>query len=63
MVRRELHSAAAHGIRTILIRPDQLAEAALAEMQSRKITCLFAVEDGVPQGILNIHDCLRAGMV
>ena len=45
------------------IRPDQLAEAALAEMQSRKITCLFAVEDGVPQGILNIHDCLRAGMV
>jgi len=45
------------------IRADQLAEAALAEMQSRKITCLFAVEDGVPQGILNIHDCLRAGMV
>ncbi|MBA4490901.1 SIS domain-containing protein [Paracoccus sp. S1E-3] len=45
------------------IRADQLAEAALAEMQSRKITCLFAVDDGVPQGILNIHDCLRAGMV
>ena len=45
------------------IRPDQLAEAALAEMQSRKITCLFAVEDGLPRGILHIHDCLRAGMV
>ena len=45
------------------IRPDQLAEAALAEMQSRKITSLFAVDDGMPQGILNIHDCLRAGMV
>ncbi|MDO5603832.1 MAG: KpsF/GutQ family sugar-phosphate isomerase [Paracoccus sp. (in: a-proteobacteria)] len=45
------------------IRPDQLAEAALAEMQSRKITCLFAVDDGRPVGILHIHDCLRAGMV
>jgi hypothetical protein len=29
-------------------------------MQSRKITSLFAVE-GVPLGILHIHDCLRAG--
>lgn len=47
--------------RTIL--PDQLAEAALAEMQSRKITCLFAVEDDQPRGILHIHDCLRAGIV
>lgn len=45
------------------IRPDQLAEAALAEMQSRKITCLFAVDDGLPRGILHIHDCLRAGIV
>ena len=45
------------------IRPDQLAEAALSEMQSRKITCLFAVEDGQPRGILHIHDCLRAGIV
>lgn len=45
------------------IGADQLAEAALAEMQSRKITCLFAVEGGLPTGILHIHDCLRAGMV
>ena len=45
------------------IGPDQLAEAALSEMQSRKITCLFAVEDGLPRGILHIHDCLRAGIV
>ncbi|WP_299483001.1 KpsF/GutQ family sugar-phosphate isomerase [uncultured Paracoccus sp.] len=45
------------------IRPDQLAEAALSEMQSRKITCLFAVEGGQPRGILHIHDCLRAGIV
>ena len=46
-----------------VIAPTALAEAALAEMQARKITCLFAVEDGTPRGIIHIHDCLRAGMV
>lgn len=46
-----------------VIAPDELAETALAEMQSRKITCLFVVTDGDPQGILHIHDCLRAGLV
>ncbi|WP_232816441.1 KpsF/GutQ family sugar-phosphate isomerase [Paracoccus zhejiangensis] len=45
------------------IDPAALAEAALAEMQSRKITTLFAVRDGRPGGILHIHDCLRAGIV
>ncbi|WP_265502096.1 KpsF/GutQ family sugar-phosphate isomerase [Paracoccus beibuensis] len=45
------------------IAPGALAEAALAQMQDRKITCLFAVEDGRPSGILHIHDCLRAGLV
>lgn len=44
------------------IAPGALAEAALAQMQERKITCLFAVEDGQPRGILHIHDCLRAGL-
>nr|WP_246587859.1 KpsF/GutQ family sugar-phosphate isomerase [Paracoccus bogoriensis] len=46
-----------------VIEPEALAAAALAEMQARKITCLFAVEDGRPVGILHIHDCLRAGLV
>ena len=45
------------------ILPEALAESALAEMQGSKITSLFAVRDGVPQGILHIHDCLRAGMI
>jgi arabinose-5-phosphate isomerase len=45
------------------IDPDALAEAALAQMQDRKITCLFAVQEGTPKGILHIHDCLRAGLV
>ncbi|WP_444463558.1 KpsF/GutQ family sugar-phosphate isomerase [Rhodobacter capsulatus] len=45
------------------IAPTALAEAAVAVMNECKITCLFAVEDGKPVGILHIHDCLRAGVV
>ncbi len=48
------------------IRPDALAEEAVAEMNERKITCLFVVDPangGRAQGILHIHDCLRAGVV
>ncbi|MEE2859215.1 MAG: KpsF/GutQ family sugar-phosphate isomerase [Pseudomonadota bacterium] len=45
------------------IDPGALAEAALAQMQERKITCLFVVRDDRPSGILHIHDCLRAGLV
>ena len=44
------------------IAPDALAEAAVAVMNERKITCLFVVADGQPRGILHIHDCLRAGV-
>jgi len=48
------------------IRPDALAEEAVALMNEKKITCLFVVEPeqgGQAQGILHIHDCLRAGVV
>ncbi|MDP3339095.1 SIS domain-containing protein [Frigidibacter sp.] len=48
------------------IDPGALAEKAVAVMNDRKITCLFAVDpvgDGRPLGILHIHDCLRAGVV
>ncbi|WP_323716482.1 KpsF/GutQ family sugar-phosphate isomerase [Paracoccus aminovorans] len=46
------------------IGPGQLAEAALAEMQNRRITSLFVVaEDGQPVGLIHIHDFLRTGMV
>ncbi len=48
------------------IGPGQVAESAVALMKDRKITCLFVVEpdvDGAAAGILNIHDCLRAGVV
>lgn len=50
----------------LTIRPDALAEEAVAQMNDRKITCLFVVdpaEPGQAQGILHIHDCLRAGIV
>lgn len=43
--------------------PHQIASEAVAVMNERKITALFCVEDGKPQGILHIHDCLRAGVV
>lgn len=48
------------------IVPESLAEEAVAIMDARKITCLFAVPHaGISPavGILTIHDCLRAGVV
>ena len=53
-----------HAPRTVA--PDALAEAAVALMNDRKITCLFVAQPDQPQqalGILHIHDCLRAGVV
>jgi arabinose-5-phosphate isomerase len=46
------------------IRPDALAEEALAQMNRRKITCLFVTDPATPGilGLLHIHDCLRAGL-
>jgi arabinose-5-phosphate isomerase len=46
--------------------PGALAEEAVAVMNARSITCLFALDpdgSGQVQGILHIHDCLRAGVV
>lgn len=46
------------------IGPDALAETAVAEMQSRRITSLFVVgDDGRPLGLVHIHDFLRVGLV
>ncbi|MBQ1204073.1 MAG: KpsF/GutQ family sugar-phosphate isomerase [Loktanella sp.] len=48
------------------VSPQALAEEAVNLMNSRKITCLFALEPaqkGHVAGILHIHDCLRAGIV
>jgi arabinose-5-phosphate isomerase len=45
------------------VAPDALAEVALAVMNDRKITCLFVSDGTEAQGILHIHDLLRAGVV
>ena len=47
------------------VAPGDLAEKAVALMNDRKITCLFVVEPGTrtAQGIVHIHDCLRAGVI
>ena len=48
------------------VAPNALAEEAVAQMNAKKITCLFAVDPagaGQVAGILHIHDCLRAGIV
>ena len=47
------------------LSPSALAEEAVALMNSRTITCLFAVDpagQGQVAGFLHIHDCLRAGI-
>ncbi|WP_137700973.1 KpsF/GutQ family sugar-phosphate isomerase [Marimonas lutisalis] len=47
------------------IAPEALAEEAVAQMNSAKITCLFvtgADDHGRPTGLLHIHDCLRVGL-
>lgn len=47
-----------------VVQTTALAEKAVAIMNDRKITCLFAVDDHqTVAGILHIHDCLRAGVV
>ncbi|MEM9250002.1 MAG: CBS domain-containing protein, partial [Pseudomonadota bacterium] len=52
------------------IAPAALAEEALALMTERQITTLFVLESadgdaatGRPEGLIHIHDCLRAGVI
>lgn len=47
------------------VAPDTLAEEALALMNARRITSLFVVAPdggGAAQGLIHVHDCLRAGL-
>jgi arabinose-5-phosphate isomerase len=46
------------------VRPEQLAAAAVNDMQEHSVTALLAVDaSGRLVGALNIHDLLRAGVV
>ena len=44
------------------VRPDQLASEALEIINSSKITALIVADAGMPVGIVNVHDLLRAGV-
>jgi arabinose-5-phosphate isomerase len=56
------HAAHIMTANPLTIRPTALASEAVAVMNQRKITTLFVVEDGVAEGIVHLHDCLRAGV-
>jgi arabinose-5-phosphate isomerase len=43
------------------VRPDQLISETLDILNSLKVTALFAVEAGMPVGVIHVHDLLRAG--
>lgn len=70
-LRRHMDGLLAHNAAYVMthapltIAPGALAEEAVGIMNARKITCLFVVDpasDGVPIGLLHIHDCLRVGL-
>ena len=68
-LRRHMQGLLDHSAAEVMTRnprtigPDALAETAVAEMQSRRITSLFVVgDDGTPLGLVHIHDFLRAGL-
>lgn len=46
----------------VAVSETTLAVAALHLMQENRITSLFVTAEGRPVGILNVHDCLRAGV-
>lgn len=48
----------------VTISPDDLVETALSIMNGQKINALIVVsENGTPQGVLHVHDCLRVGSI
>ncbi len=49
----------------VSIEASELAQTAVGLMNERRVTCLFVVESGGSrrvEGLLHIHDCLRAGI-
>ncbi|OPL18982.1 MAG: hypothetical protein AVO35_03380 [Candidatus Aegiribacteria sp. MLS_C] len=47
----------------VTCRPDDLAAVAVARMEERGITSLVVTDpEGVPLGIIYLHDCLQAGL-
>lgn len=50
-------------VKPTTVQADLLMTEALALMNHKKITALFVVENGIPIGIIHVHDFLRAGIV
>jgi arabinose-5-phosphate isomerase len=46
-----------------LISKNAFVQEATKIMNHNKITNLFVTEDGIPEGIIHVHDCLREGIV
>lgn len=46
----------------VTVSPGELASAALALMNAKRITQLLVTEDGRPVGLLHMHDFLKAGV-
>ena len=44
------------------IQPDALATSAVAILNEKSITALFAIEDDRPVGVVHLHDLLRIGV-
>ncbi len=44
------------------VAADALGGEALAAMNERGITSLFVTADGIPRGVIHMHDCVRAGI-
>lgn len=44
------------------VPPNMLVAEAMRIMNAKAITSLFVVENGVPVGVVHVHDCLRAGV-
>jgi arabinose-5-phosphate isomerase len=46
----------------ITLEPNNLAAKALNIMNEKRITSIFVCTNGKPEGIIHIHDLLRAGV-
>ncbi len=53
----------AMGTRPQVTAPEALAAQVLGQMHAARVTCVFAVVEGRPVGLIHIHDLLRAGIL
>ena len=62
----DIHHSTIENLMTVggkTTHPDLLAAEALTVMEDNKINALVAVKDGIPVGVITMHDMLKAGVV